>query len=258
MSVKALSWAFDQPIGGNEKVVLLVLADFADEKGRAYPGQATIATKAHIVEKTVGRVIRKLEEGGYLRREERRRPDGSRTSDLYHLAVNGQTDVLSGGSADPAKQTPTHARGTEPSGEPSGSLVARANDERKRITVDKKLVPVVIQVRAERVLAHYCEKTGRQLRAYTATGKASEALKRIVMRCTENPSLEAEHLYLVVDRVLANPPSWAEGTPEVGDIFGPAAFERALSNNGIPAKKNGRGDGYTAEDYLRAAEEGGS
>jgi hypothetical protein len=251
LSVKALTWAFDQPdLPPGEKVVQLILADYADEFGRAFPGQATIAGKACISEKTVSRVVNRLQERGLLRREERRRADGSRSSDLYFLAVEGQTDNLSADNGGPAKQTPTHARDRNRQEEPSESLGARAR-VRKPLVVDRKRVPAVIQDRAEGVLAHYNARTGRGLGGYTATGKASQALLRIVMRLTEHPALETPAVCELVDRVLANPPSWAEGaTPDIGDIFGPNAFERALTNGGV--KRNGKGDRGVSVASLQA------
>jgi hypothetical protein len=109
---------------------------------------------------------------------------------------------------------------------------------------------VVIRDRAVVVLAHYCERTGRRLTPMTGRGKPSEALKRIVMRLLDCPAMTAEEVERVVDNVLASPPSWVDGVPDVGDIFGPRAWERALTNDGRPSGK----DEVSAARHQRAAD----
>lgn len=92
MSLKALTWAFDQNLPPNEKVVLLSIADYADDRGYAFPGMETIARKASMHERTVIRLVAKLEERGLLSRERRHLQNGNRTSDGYQLQTNQVTD----------------------------------------------------------------------------------------------------------------------------------------------------------------------
>lgn len=88
MSLAALTWAFRQPLAGNHKVVLLVLADhFDDERGICYPSVGHIAGRAYISESTVVRCLRELELGGYFTRQERFSPEGRQMSTLYRLKV---------------------------------------------------------------------------------------------------------------------------------------------------------------------------
>lgn len=61
MSVKASTWAWKQPIGGNSKLVLLALADHADDRGICWPGTWGLAGKCHTDRRTVTRNIRQLE-----------------------------------------------------------------------------------------------------------------------------------------------------------------------------------------------------
>lgn len=67
--------------------VLLALATFTDLQGRCFPRRAQVAALAGCSEKTVTRALAELEGRGLLTREERRRADGGRTSDLYTLAL---------------------------------------------------------------------------------------------------------------------------------------------------------------------------
>ena len=88
MSLKAVTWAFEQEIPPNEKIVLLALADYADEQGSSYPSMLTICRKASMSESTVRRMLTKLEERGLLVREERRTTGGAQQSNIYRIVRN--------------------------------------------------------------------------------------------------------------------------------------------------------------------------
>jgi len=61
MSVEAFSWALTVPVGGNQKVILLGLANHAHPDGtEAYPALDTLATYAHCDRSTARRNVRKL------------------------------------------------------------------------------------------------------------------------------------------------------------------------------------------------------
>lgn len=100
MSVAAVAWAFEQTLSPNEKIVLLALADCENgETALCIPGQGRIAEMAGMSVRSVQRMLVKLEEGGYIRREHRTsQVSGYRTSDSYVLALR---DNLSG------RQNPT-------------------------------------------------------------------------------------------------------------------------------------------------------
>lgn len=69
MSNKAINWAFDQPITRPvDKLVLVVIANRANEHWAAFPGKAEIARKATIAESSVVHCVRRLEQGGFLMR----------------------------------------------------------------------------------------------------------------------------------------------------------------------------------------------
>ena len=97
MSVKALTWAFEQPINATEKVVLLALADHANEDGLCWPSISLLVKRAHVGERTVQRAIQSLEDAGFIARERRVRENGSDTSNLYRLIFDKVSHGVSGG-----------------------------------------------------------------------------------------------------------------------------------------------------------------
>jgi pyocin large subunit-like protein len=91
MSWEASTWALSQKTGSpSGKAVLLFLANYADDKGRCWPSQNTIAKQTEQSIDTVQRRIKKLEERGLLARNRRIRQDGG--CDLSfcadHIAVH--------------------------------------------------------------------------------------------------------------------------------------------------------------------------
>jgi len=61
MSVKAMAWVFERSQSqGSDRLVLLALADRADESGHCWPGITEIAKKAKVSERTVQRSISAL------------------------------------------------------------------------------------------------------------------------------------------------------------------------------------------------------
>lgn len=83
MSLKASSWAWDQPVTGMHKLVLLAIADYAGrENNSAWPSLDTLAKRCGISRMTAVRAIRELEEKDLVKLERR----ANRTN-VYHLPV---------------------------------------------------------------------------------------------------------------------------------------------------------------------------
>jgi hypothetical protein len=62
-----MSWVWENgPRDGTDALVLLALADFADDAGRCYPSMRTIAEKARMTERGAQKVIRRLEADGWV------------------------------------------------------------------------------------------------------------------------------------------------------------------------------------------------
>ena len=88
MSVQAITWALDYPVRSvTEKVILLVLANYANEYGVSWPSQKTVADQTALGERTVRRVLAAMDARGVIRRIARRRGNGSRQSDMILLAA---------------------------------------------------------------------------------------------------------------------------------------------------------------------------
>lgn len=64
-----LAWQLDLP--DSQKIVLLALADCANDEGHCWPSMATLAKKCSKGERTVQGVIKKLVDDGHITREER-------------------------------------------------------------------------------------------------------------------------------------------------------------------------------------------
>lgn len=88
MSFQAMAWAVRQKVGNaTGKAILLMLANYADDAGACFPGQGKLATECECSERTVREWLSKFEEMGLVRRDERRRSDGYRTSDGITLSI---------------------------------------------------------------------------------------------------------------------------------------------------------------------------
>lgn len=128
MSVQALTWAYalDLPMG--PKAALLALANHADGDGVCYPGQARLCRMVGCSERALRRYLDDLQARGIIDRQQRRRADGSRTSDEYRL-LGYQPANLAGSAAQATGQSgrtnrptwpplPANVAGHEPSVEP--------------------------------------------------------------------------------------------------------------------------------------------
>ncbi|MEK9767819.1 MAG: helix-turn-helix domain-containing protein [Betaproteobacteria bacterium] len=102
MSWDALAWAAKQSAGGaTDKLILLLLADFADENGSCYPSHKTIATRAECGVSTVERALKRLQQRGLLvispRFDKSNGGSNRQTSNLYTLKMGGVKMTGGGG-----------------------------------------------------------------------------------------------------------------------------------------------------------------
>jgi len=67
------------------KTVYMYLKDRSDAKGQCYPAISTIARELNLSRRTVERGIQDLERAGLLKKEQRWRENGGRSSLLYTL-----------------------------------------------------------------------------------------------------------------------------------------------------------------------------
>ena len=145
MSVQALAWALDQPIDSHgAKLLLITLANYADERGHAWPGQSTLASHVRADRKSIIRWLQALERDGYLSVERRGGEGAGRKPNRYRLALPlpGQSPNRATlgkvPPAPPAKSQPdpgkvppvTQEPLAEPSEEPSAGTGNRARPRR--------------------------------------------------------------------------------------------------------------------------------
>jgi hypothetical protein len=93
MSVKALTWAFDQvtelPV---DKLVLLALADYANDAHECWPSRRVLASRAMCSTDTVDRVLKRLQVLGCIKKELRLSDRAGKTSSMYTLVgMKGDT-----------------------------------------------------------------------------------------------------------------------------------------------------------------------
>lgn len=105
MSTRASNWVWElEDLGPSEMLVLLALADQANDAGVAWPAQGSLARRARQTDRNVRRMLVKLERMGLLS-VERRSSSHGRKSNRYRLHVGArigeslesrQPDELSG------------------------------------------------------------------------------------------------------------------------------------------------------------------
>ena len=93
MSIAARDWALRQDIKPVPKFVLVVLADAANAQGVCWPRVSTIACKVGVSSRTVQRAIQLLIRRELITAEQRYRGDGSCSSNLYRLLLEGGDKV---------------------------------------------------------------------------------------------------------------------------------------------------------------------
>lgn len=88
MSVRAISWALGAETGKpTAKLVLLALANYADDDGICWPSQARIARETEQSVDSIQRRLRDLESAGLIERQRRNGRYGARITDRYHLRM---------------------------------------------------------------------------------------------------------------------------------------------------------------------------
>ena len=73
----------DEELSHRARAVYMYLRDRSDAEGKCWPGIKTIAADLKLSRRTVQRALSDLERLGYVRRDDRFRDNGSRTSNLY-------------------------------------------------------------------------------------------------------------------------------------------------------------------------------
>lgn len=90
MSVTAMKWVFEHSqTRGSARVLMLALADMANDDGECYPGKANLARKVNVTPQQITRLIQECERLGELKVIPRKGAHGSthNTTNLYQLTA---------------------------------------------------------------------------------------------------------------------------------------------------------------------------
>ena len=98
-----------------EMLLLLALADRANDDNVCWPGQASLAKKCNTTDRTVRRTLKALENKNLLKITHRQGEGEGRKTNIYTLTLEGQPDNLSGGATGQiGKATGQSVRGGQP------------------------------------------------------------------------------------------------------------------------------------------------
>jgi hypothetical protein len=253
MSFQLMAWASDQVTGSpTKKAVLLALANAANHHtGECFPSVARLCDETEFGSTAVKNALASLERDGFVRRERRRRSDGSlgtytyvfphvdRAADLGTPDGQPETPDVPRPETAPVPRPETRGvsrnlevpnRDVSPYGETQG---ARATAVVTRVgwKVDKRPVTDDEERVAREVLAAW-NREARQALA------AQSWLAKIVMRCREHPELTVADHEELIRRTLSDP--WWRGTPSPSVVYGnDAIFERAMAaaRSAAPAER---------------------
>jgi DNA-binding transcriptional ArsR family regulator len=227
VSVHVLSWAWRQPLANpTRKLVLLKLADAANDDGVCWPFVGTIARDVGVSVRSVERHVAALREAGLVDAEQQYRDDGSKTFNVYRLVgyrphptpVSGTPDT-----SDPGH--PTHVSGLarasgqkeplEPSVEPDPP-----NPPGTPATVGRRPVTQPEALTAAGILREFNDVFGTR---FTLAAWAA----KIISRVREHPELDVVAHRVVLEANATAP--WWSGAPSPSVVYGSAAqFERSM------------------------------
>jgi uncharacterized phage protein (TIGR02220 family) len=89
MSVSTMAWAWKQKCTPTEKLILLALADHANDDGRCWPGMERVAQKTGFTRRAVVKSVKSLQAKGILR-VTNRAVGGLKKSNVYTLIVDDE------------------------------------------------------------------------------------------------------------------------------------------------------------------------
>ena len=131
MSVESTNWAWKQDLPGGEKIVLLAIADWTYEDKPMFYSRRRLADRVGITTRALSDNLKRLESRGLLRREERVKENGGRTSSVIWLLL-GEED-----SSHPPQEDSSH-----PPLKPASHLETL----RKETTEDLKDLPITSDI----------------------------------------------------------------------------------------------------------------
>ena len=254
MSILAISAVRTLPDRGVElpprdRFVLYALADYADDRLRAWPSYSTLASWTGYARSTIAESLADLEAAGLIRSEQRRRDNGSHTSKVYELAFAR--------GAIPAPGTPPVREPDPPRPAPGTPPVREPDPQNHQIEPPEEPTPPSPPDELDRVIAEELEegKERERSRRYRQHDRAVLATShprvwRSLAAISSSKRWSTEQLHAVARRVLElardhgdDPVDelLAEILLNVAEIRSPIAYlERALAKRS--ARPAARGD----------------
>lgn len=115
MSIAALDWAWNQDCpNATSKLVLIALADKANDDGECWPGMEHVARMVGISTRQVSTHLQRLEEVGLLARRRKRSGLGRLGSYVFHLSIDDAHRKPTSGSTLPVGQQKPTSGSTPP------------------------------------------------------------------------------------------------------------------------------------------------
>ncbi len=126
MSIRAMNWAWDHEMVPTPKLILLALADAANERNECWPGVPFVARKCCVSERTVQRVLQDFSISNLVSIEPRfDARNGRRIQNLYRLNLDAGSGPERGGNPSPDKLSPPKSQSEEDPDKLSGTVVTR-------------------------------------------------------------------------------------------------------------------------------------
>lgn len=178
MSIKVMSWVWQHSqLGGPTLLLLLAIADFANDAGIAFPAVATLAAKIRMSERNTQYLLKKLEESGELIIEKNAGPKGCnlfRVQSLQGADFAGVQPVVKGGATGGKKGVQAFApepslNHQEPSIESHSDEIAKQKNKKPKQKRESETLKAFIErCKTERVktvpaddpIFGYAEKVG--------------------------------------------------------------------------------------------------
>ncbi|WP_267303308.1 helix-turn-helix domain-containing protein [Pseudomonas sp. BJa3] len=226
LMVKAMKTKVGNPL---RKLVLIKLADNANDMGECWPSYQHIADQCEIGRSTVKVHIRELEKSGLLRREFRRKGELNQ-SNVFHLALEGgAAPALGGGAGDNppgagdnpgggAGAAPRTSHSFEPVTEPVGQKVADAPSAKKKAAKFDPMTCKPTNV-SEQVWADWCQhrrEIGKRLTKTTCERQAKTLAGHHAPDAVINQSISNGWTGLFPEKVL---PGAQQGQRRSGPDF---------------------------------------
>lgn len=133
MSIRVMSRVWEMDLPAKDKLVLLALADCANDEGLAWPSIATLARKCGCDQRTVQRNLRDLEKRGLFTREEVNGKGCRYIFDPRHIVTPGKMSPATKTTETPGKSPPKPSR--------TVNGLANAKPKRAKKSVSDFVVP---------------------------------------------------------------------------------------------------------------------